>query len=246
MIGAETIFAPYRDGEIPNDEAVRRYVADVIRTVKPTYIITHWSHSIHKDRAYTSLIVQDAVLLASLEGVVTPHPAHKGIRGIYYADNWEDAEAFSPYTYVGVADEIAQWREAVTKYGIRRRADLFVQVSRLLRRSLYGAGSHIGQGQGGRVRHRSVRKTPSARLAALNWAGPQSIFLAMPFLELLFFAQIAATSPPSAAIRINQLGYLPDAPKVAVFCSLAPIELHDFVVTGTLAATAFSNARRCS
>jgi hypothetical protein len=25
------IFGPYRDGEIPNDEAARRYVADVIR-----------------------------------------------------------------------------------------------------------------------------------------------------------------------------------------------------------------------
>jgi LmbE family N-acetylglucosaminyl deacetylase len=116
VIGAETIFAPYRDGEIPNDEAVRRYVADVIRAVKPTYIITHWSHSIHKDHSTTSLIVQDAVLLASLQGVVTQHPPHRGIRGVYYADNWEDAESFSPYVYVGVSDEIAQWRDAVSKY----------------------------------------------------------------------------------------------------------------------------------
>jgi LmbE family N-acetylglucosaminyl deacetylase len=116
VIGAETIFAPYRDGEIPNDEAVRRYVADVIRTVKPTYIITHWSHSIHKDHSNTSLIVQDAVLLASLEGVITQHPAYRGVRGVFYTDNWEDAESFSPYMYVGVNDEMAQWREAVTKY----------------------------------------------------------------------------------------------------------------------------------
>jgi LmbE family N-acetylglucosaminyl deacetylase len=116
VIGAETIFAPYRDGEIPNDEAVRRYVADVIRAVKPAYVITHWSRSIHKDHANTSLIVKDAVLLASLEGVVTQHPAHRGVRGTYYADNWEDAEGFSPYVYIGVGDEVAQWREAVTKY----------------------------------------------------------------------------------------------------------------------------------
>src|SRR6187401_1041144 len=33
-IGAVTIFAPYKDGEIPDDEATRRYVADVIRQVK--------------------------------------------------------------------------------------------------------------------------------------------------------------------------------------------------------------------
>ena len=116
VIGAETIFAPYRDGEIPNDEAARRYVADVIRTVKPAYIITHWSRSIHKDHTNTSLIVKDAVLLASLEGVVTQHPAHRGVRGVYYADNWEDADSFAPYIYVGVSDELAQWREAVAKY----------------------------------------------------------------------------------------------------------------------------------
>jgi N-acetylglucosamine malate deacetylase 1 len=116
VIGAEPIFAPYRDGEIPNDEAARRYVADVIRQVRPMYIITHWSHSIHKDHSTTSAIVQDAVLLASLEGVVTAHSAHRGVRGVYYAENWEDSENFAPYVYYRVTDEMAQWRSAVTKY----------------------------------------------------------------------------------------------------------------------------------
>lgn len=116
VIGAEAIFAPYRDGEIPNDEAVRKYVADIIRQVKPTYIITHWKNSIHKDHANTSAIVQDAVLLASLEGVVTGHPAHRGVRGVYYAENWEDAEGFAPYVIYGLKDELDQWRSAVTRY----------------------------------------------------------------------------------------------------------------------------------
>jgi N-acetylglucosamine malate deacetylase 1 len=115
-IGAETIFAPYKDGEIPNDEAVRRYVADVIRQVKPTYVVTHWKNSIHKDHSITSAIVQDAVLLASLDGVQTAHPAHRGIRGIYYADNWEDGEDFQPYVYLDVSDDMQQWKDAVTKY----------------------------------------------------------------------------------------------------------------------------------
>ena len=116
VIGAEAIFAPYRDGEIPNDEAARRYVADVIRQVKPAYIITHWKNSIHKDHLTTSAIVQDAVLLASLEGLVTGHPAHRGVRGVYFAENWEDAQGFSPYIYYGVKDELDEWRSAVTKY----------------------------------------------------------------------------------------------------------------------------------
>ena len=115
-IGAETIFAPYKDGEIPNDDAARRYVADVIRRVKPAYVVTHWRKSIHKDHSITSAIVDDAVLLASLDGVQTAHPAHRGIRGIYYADNWEDGEGFQPYLYLDVSDDMKQWRDAVTKY----------------------------------------------------------------------------------------------------------------------------------
>jgi LmbE family N-acetylglucosaminyl deacetylase len=116
VIGAESIFAPYKDGELPDDEAVRLYVANIIRQVKPTYVLTHWQKSIHKDHSRTSAIVQDAVLLASLEGVVTGTPAHRGLRGIWYADNWEDAEEFQPYIYVDVSGEMDQWRDAVTKY----------------------------------------------------------------------------------------------------------------------------------
>lgn len=54
----------------------------------------------------------------------------------------------------------------------------------------------------------------------------------MPFIELLILAQVAAASPTPASIRINQLGYLPDAPKIAVFCALESIEMRDFLVTG--------------
>ena len=115
-LGAEVIFGPYRDGEIPNDEAARRYVADVIRQVKPTNIITHWRRSIHKDHAATSAIVEDAVLLASLDGVKTAHPAYRGVRGIWYAENWEDPEGFDPYIYVNVSGVVPRWREAVSKY----------------------------------------------------------------------------------------------------------------------------------
>jgi LmbE family N-acetylglucosaminyl deacetylase len=115
-LGAEVIFGPYRDGEIPNDEAARRYVADVIRQVKPTNIITHWRRSIHKDHAATSAIVDDAVLLASLDGVKTAHAAYRGVRAIWYAENWEDPEGFDPYIYVDVSGYIPRWHEAVSKY----------------------------------------------------------------------------------------------------------------------------------
>ena len=57
-----------------------------------------------------------AVLLASLEGFVSAHPRHRGLRGVYYADNWEDAEGFRPYLYVDVSEDLAAWKAAVSAY----------------------------------------------------------------------------------------------------------------------------------
>jgi len=107
-LGAEVMFGPYHDGEVPDSDDARRYVAGIIRQVKPTLVITHWRRSLHKDHSRTSAIVVDAVLLASLEGV--------HVRSVWYAENWEDAEGFSPYIYVDVSGSIPRWREAVTKY----------------------------------------------------------------------------------------------------------------------------------
>ncbi len=119
-LGADVLFGPYRDGEIPNDEAARRYVADVMRQVKPTLVITHWKESLHKDHSITSAVVQDAVLLASLPGVTLAHPAWRGIRSVWYADNWEDATNFAPYVFVKVTDALSAWRAAVSQYEFAR------------------------------------------------------------------------------------------------------------------------------
>lgn len=115
-MGAEVIFGPYRDGEIPDDQEARRYVADVIRQVRPTAVVTHWRESMHKDHAATHAIVKDAVLLASLDGVKTDHPTHRGVRSVWYAENWEDAEGFRPYLYVDVTGMMPKWREIVSNY----------------------------------------------------------------------------------------------------------------------------------
>lgn len=109
ILGAEVLFGPYRDGSLSDDEAAREYVAGVIRDVKPTHIITHWKNSIHKDHAAASAVARDAVLLASLSG-------WRGVRSVWYAENWEDAEGFTPYIYVDVSGAMPKWREAVTKY----------------------------------------------------------------------------------------------------------------------------------
>ena len=115
VLGAQVIFGPYRDGELPNTEEARRYVAEVIREVKPTLVITHWRESLHRDHSTTHGIVEDAVLLASLEGVKLASPPHRGVR-LWFAENWEDADGFHPYLYLDVSGEMERWRELVSSY----------------------------------------------------------------------------------------------------------------------------------
>lgn len=119
-LGAEVIIGPYFDALLPNDDTARRYVTDVIRQIKPTHVITHWKNSIHKDHSATSAIVQDAILWTELEAVKTDHPAYRGVRGLYYADNWEDAEGFKAYFSVDVSDSFDQWKQAIREYEMVR------------------------------------------------------------------------------------------------------------------------------
>jgi len=119
-LGAELIIAPYRDAMLPNDEEARRYVAGVIRRVKPTSILTHWKNSFHKDHRNTHAIVEDAVLMAGLAAVKTGEPPYSGVRGVYYPENWEDAEGFEPYIYIDVSDVFDQWKKAIREFEMVR------------------------------------------------------------------------------------------------------------------------------
>jgi LmbE family N-acetylglucosaminyl deacetylase len=128
-LGAELELGPWKDAEIPDDEAARRWVASLIRRVRPTLLVTHWKHSMHQDHSRTSAIVRDAVLLAALAGVSgvdgTPH------RGVttWYAENWEDAEGFTPYVYVAVdSASWSRWRAAVSQYEFARGATGFPYI----------------------------------------------------------------------------------------------------------------------
>jgi N-acetylglucosamine malate deacetylase 1 len=113
---SEVLYGPWADGGIPDDESARQFVAQAIQRVRPTTVITHWRESMHKDHSRTHSIVRDAVLLAALEDGVAGGTPHRGVRGVYYADNWEDRPNFQAYVAVEVSSSIERWRAAVTKY----------------------------------------------------------------------------------------------------------------------------------
>ena len=128
-IGAELEIGPWHDAEIPDNEEARRWVASVIRRVRPTLVITHWKESMHRDHSATSAIVRDAILLAALPGVTGVEGApHRGV-SVWYAENWEDATGFSPYMYVAVdSASWSRWKTAVSNFEFARGATGFPYI----------------------------------------------------------------------------------------------------------------------
>lgn len=109
-LGAEVRFGIWKDGEVSANEDAARWIATQITEIKPTIILTHWKNSIHKDHTATYRAVKDAIVFAALAGTRIP-------RATYYAENWEDTEAFHPYVYLPVTEEdVAAWRTAVLAY----------------------------------------------------------------------------------------------------------------------------------
>jgi LmbE family N-acetylglucosaminyl deacetylase len=120
IVGADVRFLAYKDAELPVDEEVKYQVADVIREVKPTLLITHWKGSMHKDHANTHYIVEDARFYAALKTIERALPNHYS-GPLYYTDNWEDPYDFQPEVFVDIPDEAYEtWVKAMNVYAYAR------------------------------------------------------------------------------------------------------------------------------
>lgn len=115
-LGSEVIFLNYKDGELKDTEEVKFQVCDLIRQVKPDLILTHWENSIHKDHTAAHRIVEDAIFYAAIPGFQRDLPNHRLKAGLYYTENWEDPQGFTPYIYVNTSGYMGIWEEAVRKY----------------------------------------------------------------------------------------------------------------------------------
>ncbi|WP_127576667.1 PIG-L deacetylase family protein [Paenibacillus barengoltzii] len=120
IVGADVRFLAYKDAELPVDEEVKYQVADVIREVKPTLLITHWKGSMHKDHSNTHYIVEDARFYAALKTIERALPNHYS-GPLYYTDNWEDPYDFQPEVFVDIPEEAYEtWVKAMNVYAYAR------------------------------------------------------------------------------------------------------------------------------
>ena len=120
VVGAELYMLPYRDGELPVSEEVKFAICDVIRDCQPDVILTHWKHSMHKDHIAASQLVPDAMFYSGVPAFERILPAHP-VKSLYYLENWEDYDTFTPELYIEITEEdIALWEKMVRKYALFR------------------------------------------------------------------------------------------------------------------------------
>ena len=119
LLGAEAVFLPYPDAEIPFNEDSSLSLCDAIREHKPDIVITHWSGSWHKDHQNTHLMVHDAIFFADLGTLDRKLPRHT-VGKLYYAENWEDATDFKPDVYIDIEPVYEKWMQACDFYPMWR------------------------------------------------------------------------------------------------------------------------------
>ncbi len=119
-IGAHVRFLPYKDAELTVTPQIVEEVTDIIRELRPKIVITHWKNSIHPDHANASVITEQALFFASLKTYERPFPSHF-VPHVYYADNWEDSEGFTPQVFVEIQpDAYERWLQGVSRYAYAR------------------------------------------------------------------------------------------------------------------------------
>ena len=119
-LGATQHYLPYADGELPVTDSIAHEIAVLLRRLQPQVIITHWHGSIHLDHTHTYHLTRRAHFMAAIRHFeVDGLPPLRGCR-MYYADNWEDPEGFSPYIYVDVSDVFDEFEQAFKCFAIGR------------------------------------------------------------------------------------------------------------------------------
>jgi len=112
LMKAEVIFMPYEDALIPNNEEARFKLAEEIRKIRPSIVITHWVGSYHKDHENTSRVVKDAIFLAAMQDLPIGGEPYS-VSKLYFAENWEDPIDFVPEVYVDISEVFEEYRKAI-------------------------------------------------------------------------------------------------------------------------------------
>lgn len=103
IIGAKLTWMNYVDGLFFEKEEYRNRFVDLIREVKPDFMIVHSPNDYHSDHIYAGKMAADVSLLVTAPSVKTKLPPTKKMPYVYYMDTVSGIE-FIPEIYVDITE----------------------------------------------------------------------------------------------------------------------------------------------
>ena len=126
-LGGVSIVLDTPDGELIHTQEAAVRLADIMREHQADAVLYHWPNSMHKDHIAAHKITDDAIFFASLPTFQRPLPPAP-IRRFMCAENWEDAEGYTPYFFFDVTDAFPLWKDAVCKLWLTEHSTSFAYL----------------------------------------------------------------------------------------------------------------------
>lgn len=120
-LGGVSIVLDTPDGELVHSKEAAIALGDIMREHQVNAVLYHWPKSLHKDHVQAHKITDDAIFFGSLPNFERPLPPAP-IRSSMCAENWEDAEGYTPYYFFDVTDAFPLWKEAICKLWLAEHA----------------------------------------------------------------------------------------------------------------------------
>ena len=113
--GARSLDQP--DTKVAEATGLPSEIAAVVQELRPTTVVTHWRGSWHADHVATHDAVLKALVLAGLGRASSAYGPHVP-QDLLFAENWEDADGFSPLEYRDITPGFPAWQAALAEYEI--------------------------------------------------------------------------------------------------------------------------------
>ena len=123
-IGGRSIVLDTPDGELDYSVPAAIALGDIMREHHVDTVLYHWKNSIHRDHVAAHRLTEDAIFYASLATFERPLPPAP-VKSFMCAENWEDAEGFTPYYYFDVTEAFPLWKEAVRELWLSEHSTSF-------------------------------------------------------------------------------------------------------------------------
>lgn len=119
VLGAEVVFLPYKDAELPLTTRTINSLASLLRQLQPDCILTHWRGSFHPDHFKTHCLAVEAAR-KSMDQTFEDGQEACSSYPVFFCENWEDKTGFIPEILVDISDSYEVWLEAMMKHGLFR------------------------------------------------------------------------------------------------------------------------------